>query len=102
MDNCRARAKTWLKITPSFVLPNVNLEQLEIQPRNRPEHVALAKETMKAMESQEADACSGRWYDQSGRLMVAVFANHISLVPVNTVHDLLSPDLTDTSATELQ
>jgi hypothetical protein len=89
-------------MTPSFVLPDVNLERLEMQPRNRPEDVAQAKEKMKAMESRKADACSGRWYDQSGRVMVAVFADHISLVPVSSAHDFLSPDLTDRSATELQ
>jgi hypothetical protein len=102
VNDCQDRANTWLKLTPSFVLPNVKLEQLEMQPCNRPEDVALAKETMKAMESQEADTCSGRWYDQSGRLMVAVFTDHISLVPVSSAHDLLSPDLTDRRATELQ
>jgi hypothetical protein len=102
VKNSRSRAELWRKITPSFILPNANLEELEKQPSNRPADVAGAKKAMEAMESQEADACSGRWYDQSGRLMVAVFADHISLVPVSSAHDLLSPDLTDRSTRELR
>jgi hypothetical protein len=72
----------WLQVTPSFVLPNANLAGMEMQPKNRPEDVELAKKKMEEMEFQEVDACSGRWYDPSGRLMVAVFADHI--VPVGS------------------
>jgi len=87
VKNARNRAELWSKITPSFVLPNASLEELEKKPNNRPADVADSKKTMEAMESQEADACSGRWYDQSGRLMVAVFADHFHFVPVSSAHD---------------
>jgi hypothetical protein len=94
------RAKFWREITPSFILPNVNLNELESQRRNRPADVANANAKMEAMESQEADACSGRWYDQSGRLLVAVFADHI--FQVSSAQDLLSPNLTVRSMRELR
>jgi hypothetical protein len=63
-------------------MPDADLAKMETQPKNRPEDVARAKKKMEDMESQHADACSGRWYDPSGRLMVAVFADHI--VPVGS------------------
>ena len=78
-ETSRRRAKQWLKVTPSFVVPDADLALMETQPKNRPEDVELAKETMKKMGSQPADACSGRWYDASGRLMVAVFADHLAV-----------------------
>ena len=102
VKNAQSRADLWFKITPSFILPNASLEELEKNPSNRPADVADSKMMMEAMESQEADACSGRWYDSSGRLMVAVFADHFHLLPVSSAHDLQSPDLTDRSKRELR
>jgi hypothetical protein len=75
------RAKQWLANVPSFTLANTNLADMEKQPKNRPKDIEIEMKKMDEMASQKADACSGRWFDQSGRLMVAVYADHI--VPVS-------------------
>jgi hypothetical protein len=58
-------------------MPDADLADMEKQPKNRPEDVELEIKNMDKMRLQTADACSGRWFDKSGRLMVAVFADHI-------------------------
>jgi hypothetical protein len=75
------RAKQWLDNTPSFTMPYADLADMEKQPKNRPEDIEIQIKKMDKMRLQTADACSGRWFDKSGRLMVAVFADHI--VPVS-------------------
>ena len=80
IETCRKRAHLWQRETPSFTMPDIDLAHFEQQPKNRKKDVKLAEMKMREMESQTADACSGRWYDKSGRLMVAVFADHILTV----------------------
>jgi hypothetical protein len=62
-------------------MPYADLADMEKQPKNRPQDIEIQMKKMDEMRLQTADACSGRWFDKSGRLMVAVFANHI--VPVS-------------------
>lgn len=71
------RAKKWLTSTPSFDLPDIDLASLEKRPKNNKADRASAAKMVQVMNEWPADACSGRWYDKKGRLMVAVFADNI-------------------------
>ena len=61
-------------------MPEIILSELENAPKNAKAAVKDAEMIMKDMALQIPDACSGRWYDKEGRLMVAVFADHIKSV----------------------
>jgi hypothetical protein len=63
-------------------MPEIDLSVFEKAPKNAKKAVKNAEILMKNMASQIPDACSGRWYDKTGRLMVAVFADHIKSVRV--------------------
>lgn len=84
-DQCAHRANLWFSSMPRYRLP-VRLSELAKQPKNK--HVDEAYEKMEEMKDWPADACSGLWYDEDDKLLVAYIANHI--VPVgffsNSVH----------------
>lgn len=82
---CKTRAQLWLATAPSFTLPTVDLNQLRSRPKNTKDHIEKAQNCMKEMRTWPADACSGRWYDKNGQLVVAGFAYHINLASIRYV-----------------
>jgi hypothetical protein len=45
--------------------------------------VNKAEVIIEKMQDWPADACSGRWYDQNEKIILAVFADHIKSVSGN-------------------
>jgi hypothetical protein len=87
MANCEERALRWLLYTPSYVLPDVSLDDLHLRSTNSSADMDLANDIISHMREWPADACSGRWFDRDGKLMVAVFAEHIDTVSTCTCHN---------------
>jgi hypothetical protein len=77
VETCHHRANLWLQKAPEFVLPNVNLEDLEKAPKNSTKEISKVEAKMKKMKAWPTDASSGRFYDDQGTLMLAVFADQI-------------------------
>lgn len=65
----------WVKYAASFVLPDVDLDELAARPKQSKNEMAKALAIVAEMESWPSDACSGRWKDKNGKLMVAYFAD---------------------------
>jgi hypothetical protein len=80
---CRCHAKAWSNKALTYTLPNVCLETLAARGKNNQEDRDKAEEQMKKMEDWPTDACSGRWLDCEGKLLVAGFADQI----INEVDD---------------
>jgi hypothetical protein len=80
VECCKRRAKLWSESTPDFVLPSVSLAALESWRKNSNKDIAKAERQIRSMQDWPADACSGRWWDKGGNLLVAVFADQIQAV----------------------
>jgi hypothetical protein len=87
-NTCRRRAKAWSNKAPTYTLPNVCLETLAARGKNNQKDRDKAEEQMKKMEDWPTDACSGRWLDCNGKLLVAGFADQIINEVVNHDGDL--------------
>jgi hypothetical protein len=75
--SCQERGQLWLKHTPSFILPGVDLDLLQKRGKNLASDIEKAQTIINSMSSAPADSCSGRWYDKDGKLMLVAFADHI-------------------------
>jgi hypothetical protein len=84
-DSCAYRANLWFNSAPRYRLP-VRLSELAKRPKNK--HVDEAYEKMEEMEDWPADACSGLWYDEDDKLLVAYIAHDIVPVSIfsNSMH----------------
>ena len=63
--------------TPSFVLPGTSLATLSQRAKNTRLGIQKAGQVVATMETWPSDACSGHWYDEEGKLLIAAFADHI-------------------------
>jgi ATP/maltotriose-dependent transcriptional regulator MalT len=75
-------AQKWLEETPEFVLPKASLDQLAKRPKNTKAAIKQAEQKMGEMKAWPSDACSGKWYDSEGKLLLAGFAEHILPIEV--------------------
>ena len=71
------RALAWEQCAPTFSLIDTSLDALSQRPRNAKKGIELAEQKMAEMSSWPSDACSGRWYDEDGKLLIAAFSDHI-------------------------
>jgi hypothetical protein len=69
----------------------VRLSELAKRPKNK--HIDEAYKKMEEMKDWPADACSGLWYDQDNKLLVAYIANHISVsILINSLQVIYNLD----------
>lgn len=66
----------WSKYSPRFSL-QVDIEKLAARPKNTEAAKLDSQRVMEEMVDWKADACSGRWEDSRGKLVLAVFSTHI-------------------------
>jgi hypothetical protein len=74
-----SNTQKWDAQVPTFTL-DVDWETLANRPKNSAKEKAAGEKVMKEMADWPADACSGRWTDRNGRLLLAYFADHIEQV----------------------
>jgi hypothetical protein len=68
-------ASKWAAQAPTFHL-DVDFNELASAPKNTPAALKKAQDKIDGMKDWLADACSGRWVDRNGKLLVAYFADH--------------------------
>jgi len=67
-------ATKWDAGATKYRVAGVKLTDLRNRPKNRPADIASAQKVIDGMKAQQADACSGAWYDEDYNLLIAVFA----------------------------
>jgi hypothetical protein len=68
-------ADQWLKYAPTYTLSNVKLIQLMQRPKNCEKDISKANTVILEMQDTEADACSTKFMDNSGKTLVCVFSH---------------------------
>jgi hypothetical protein len=70
-------ASKWAAEVPTFRLADVDYDDLVKAGKNTPSALKKARDKMAEMQVWPADACSGRWVDRKGKLLLTYFADHI-------------------------
>lgn len=70
------RALLWNQSVPTFRV-NVGQADLAARPKNTPSELETARAKIYEMRDWPAIACSGKWIDRDGKLLLAVWADHI-------------------------
>lgn len=73
----RQRAESWNGHAPTFKIPNFYLSQVEGRVKNAVGDIAAVDAKVANMTDILADACSAKFVDEEGKMLVCVFANRL-------------------------
>lgn len=79
LKQAQRTARLWKENAPEFVIKGCLLSDLKARGKNTEVDVRLANKRIKSMKDLPGDACSGKFLDESGELLVAAFSyKHIT------------------------
>jgi hypothetical protein len=82
-------AQMWKADAPEFIIKGCLLSTLKARGKNTNAEMKLADKRIKAMLHTPGDACSGKFFDETGELLLAAFS-HRFLTGVNFYSPLYS------------
>jgi hypothetical protein len=77
LKDAKRNAQLWEQGSPTFRVKGVRLEELKQRVKNNESTVLALNKIIEEMKRAPADACSGKWQDEEGNPLLAVFANRI-------------------------
>jgi hypothetical protein len=77
MANVNHDLEYWVRQAPVYRIAGVNLDKLQVRPKNAPKDKVRAQEVMELMETWESDGASGIFQDEKGRTLVAYFGRRV-------------------------
>ena len=86
-ENAQKSAERWLRYAPTFQLPDTQLSELQLRPKNAVKGIAAANAIIQQMKGLKSDACSMRLVDNEGETMVCVFSHRLPALPEGKKED---------------
>ena len=67
--------RMWLKHAPTYKIRGANLSRLMKRPKNNQKDIDAANAVVAQMEDAPADACSAKFVNETGKMLVCVFSH---------------------------